>query len=187
VNIGGVEFPIRHDFRDGIRFESLIYDCRVPEGALLPLALTIWFEAEPDADKGEVIAAMLDFYRCGKPVPPESGEDQRLFSYDHDYDLIYAGFLTSYNIDVLDPETKLHWWKFRAMLAALPESSQLMRVISYRAAKVESWMSRAQKASIRKMRRLHALPGAEGPARRIRDEASYHEALEAMLAEEEPA
>ena len=63
----------------------------------------------------KVVAAMLDFYRCGKPESAYEADDTtRHYSYEHDYDLIFAAFLNAYGIDLLDPSTRLHWFKFRA-------------------------------------------------------------------------
>lgn len=185
VALGGRAFPIRHDFRDGVRFETLMFDERLPDEAKLPAALRIWYETMPPAAMlSEAIDAMLDFYRCGKvPTPDVGGDTAPLYSYVHDYDLIYAAFLQSYGIDLLDPETRLHWWRFRAMLAALPADCQLMRVIGYRAAKPYDGMSKEQRHHMAKMKRLFAIPREDGmAAKRIRTEADHDAALAAVLA-----
>jgi len=181
VRVDGEDYPIRHDFRDGIRFETLMFDERVPESAKVALALGIWFPALPDADLGRIIEAMLAFYRCGKPSAPESESDERLYSYEHDWDAIFAGFLTAYGIDLLDPTVELHWWKFRSMLAALPEDSQFMRIVGYRGVKLSGDMGKEQRAFLRKMKALYALPcgGSMRPVP-IRDEASLQAALAAV-------
>lgn len=179
VTIGGRAFPIRHDFRTGIRFETLMFDQSVPEGMKVALAVGLYFETTPDADMGAVIDALLDFYRCGKPAVSE-GSDEQLYSYTHDYDDIYAGFLQAYGIDLFETDY-LHWWKFRAMLMALPRDSHFMEVVGYRAAKVLAGSDKEYRAHVRKMKRLYALPGESSlhPVR-IRTQADLEAAIAAV-------
>jgi len=183
VILDGRAFPIAHDFRAGIRFETLMNDERITESEKVVLAIRIFFGETPEADLGETIRAILDFFRCGKPVTDFGDSDDRpLYSYSHDYDLIFAGFLNAYGIDLLDPATALHWFKFRAMLAALPETSQFMRVLGYRGMDLTSSMSSEERSHYAKMKRLYALP--EDAAMRpvaIRDESSYRDVLAAVL------
>jgi hypothetical protein len=184
VILDGRAFPISHDFRAGIRFETMMTDARITEAEKVVLAIRIFFGETPDVDLGDVIDAILDFFRCGKPVTDFGESDDRpLYSYSHDYDLIFAGFLNAYGIDLLDPATELHWFKFRAMLAALPESSQFMRVIGYRALDLTSSMSPEERSHYAKLKRLYALPddAAMRPVT-IRDEDSYRSVIEAVLA-----
>jgi len=183
VDVGGIEVPIEYDYRAGIRFESLIFDRSVPEHRKVALALGIWYPLGLNgADIGKAIHAMLDFYRCGKTDVDRGESMKQLYSYDADYDTIYAGFLQSYGIDLFDTE-RLHWWRFRAMMTALPSDCQFMRVVGYRGAKIERDMSKEQKAHIRKMKAIYALPHDSGShPKRLRSRAEYEEALAAVLA-----
>lgn len=180
VVIGGRAFPIRHDWRDGVRFETMMFDEGVPDRSRVALALGIWFgEHVPEGvDLGAVIAAMLEFYRCGKSEGySDEGGGKQLYSYAHDYDAIYAAFVSAYGIDLFDVP-KLHWWRFRAMLAALPEDSQFMRIIGYRASRIEPGMSKEQRAHLTKMKRIYALPSEMAmQAAPIRSEEQLRQAL----------
>lgn len=160
-----------------------MHDATIPEATKVMLALDLWFEDRPrGVDLGEVIDAMLDFYRCGKPEGVSDGDTRRLFDYAHDYDLIFAAFLGAYGIDLLDPDVRLHWWRFRAMLAALPEDCQFMRVVGYRAAKITPDTPKEQRQFLQKMKRLHALPEDEASAPvRLVSEADYADALAAVI------
>ena len=183
VNLGGRAYPIAHGFRDGVRFETMMADARIAEGTKVALAIRIFFGEQPEADLGEVIAAMLDFYRCGKPaVDSEDESDEPLYSYSHDYDLIFAAFVNAYDIDLLDEACELHWFKFRAMLSALPEDSQFMRVIGYRGVQITADMPKEERRHFAKMKRLFALP-ADASMRpvAIRDEESYRDVLDAVI------
>lgn len=179
VEVSGSAFPIAHDFRDGILFERLIHDRKVPDGTKLTLALGIWYGDNVPRDVKGAIDAMLWFHRCGKqPVEVEGAKQS--FSFAQDWDSIFAGFLSVYGIDLLDEDTHLHWWKFRSMLQALPETTQFMQILGYRNAKITSGMSDDQKAHIRKMQRIYALQDSGYTvAKKIRTE----EELKAVLAE----
>lgn len=156
VEVSGRAFPIANDFRDGILFERLIHDRKVPDGTKLTLALGIWYGDCIPADVKGAIDAMMWFHRCGKPVIEEESSGQS-FSFAQDWDAIFAGFLSVYGIDLLDSTTRLHWWKFRSMLQALPDTTQFMQIIGYRNARITSGMSDEQKSHIRKMQRIYAL------------------------------
>ena len=178
VEVGGACVPINSDFRVGIRFEELMYDRRFSETAKIALALRLWFDEAP-ADVSGAIEAMLSFYRCGLPEMPDvGGSSAQLYSYRYDYGLIYAAFMQVYRLDLFDVEY-LHWWRFRAMLAALPDDTQFMRVLGFRAAKVSSDMPKEQRAHLRKMKRLYALPESEAP-RRVRTYEEYRAAVAAI-------
>lgn len=185
VTVGGRALAIDSDFRAGIRFETLVYDSSIPDTMKLPIALRIFFGEIPGGvDLGELIAAMLTFYRCGKPEQHGGGTDRQVMSYTHDYDLIYAAFLQHYGIDLLDANVSLHWWRFRAMLTALPSECRLMQVIGYRAAKITPEMGKEQREHLRRMKRIHALPedASAAPARIMSDDEEL-----AVLAEIERA
>jgi hypothetical protein len=180
VEIGGRAFPIRHDFTDGIRFEMLVCDKAVPESVKLALALQLWFLEMPDADLGDVLSAMLKFYRCGKDDNAEADSSEQLYSYAHDYDLIYAGFLSAYGIDLFTCGP-LHWWRFKAMLSALPDSSQFIKVVGYRAVRITPDMPKEQRAFLTKMKRIYALPElADGRPVHLGSDEEYRRAIEAI-------
>ncbi len=160
----------------------MINDATIPEVTKVALALDIWFGERPDVDLGATIAAMLEFYRCGKTQAADEEESSgQIYSYEHDWDAVFSGFLSTYRIDLLDPTTTLHWWKFRSMLMALPEDSQFMRIVGYRCAKVSSDMSKEQRAHILKMKRIYALPDPARPVR-VRSDTEYREVLAAIIA-----
>ena len=174
VTVGGGAFPIRSDFRAGIAFEQTVTDDTIPDGTRVVLALDCWYpDGWPKCDMHDLIAATMDFYRCGKPEPKGTG--RRLYDFSHDYDMIYSAFLAAYGIDLFDVEY-LHWWRFRAMLSDLPEGSQFVRAVGYRGAKPVKGMSDEQKKHLREMKRLYALPRKD-EAKGFPSEADFREWL----------
>lgn len=59
--------------------------------------------------------------------------DKQLYDIEHDAKLIYAGFWQAYGIDLYEQHGKLHWIKFKALLAGLPKNTRFAEVTSLRA------------------------------------------------------
>ena len=179
VEVNGGAFPIRHDFRAGIEFEQVVTDPSIPEGTRVVLALDCWYgQSWPDCDIRELVEATMAFYRCGKPE--KAGSGKRLYDFTHDWDMIYSAFLHAYNLDLLSVEY-LHWWRFRAMLADLPEGSQFVRAVGYRGASPVKGMSDEQKRHLAEMKRLYAIPAPEDE-QGYGTEADFREWLEEQKA-----
>lgn len=172
VEVCGQTIRINTSFRTGILFEETIRDLRLSDTEKLQTALALYF---PDTafDGIEAVKEALDqllwFYRCGEDPEETTGsndEDDNAdadtdpqYSYEHDADYIYAAFRQAYSIDLA--EDNLHWWQFRALFQALPEDTQLMKIIGYRAMKIPAKMPKDQKQFYQRMKRLYKLPESE--------------------------
>ena len=162
VSVHGIDYPIRTSFRIGLQFEELMADHDVPDGTKLALALNLYYTDTPP-DTEAAIERMLWFHRCGQREVEGDGS-QRLYSFTHDFPLLFSGFLAAYGIDLYDDSLSLHWWRFRAMMTALPKESEFVRAIGYRAQKPHNGMSAEERRHLSKMKRLYALPIEEVPA-----------------------
>src|SRR5699024_8736222 len=67
----------------------------------------------------------------GNPMPTEKGKEKN-YSIKQDAEYIYASFLYDYNIDLIDVQGKLHWYKFKVLLQGLSDDSIFGRVIGIR-------------------------------------------------------
>lgn len=82
-------------------------------------------------DVNILFPALIDFYRQPAQIPRDMGSGgKRLIDYTLDADLIYAGFLQCYGVDIID--TPIHWHKFLSMLRGL-HGTALNDVMGYRA------------------------------------------------------
>lgn len=184
VIIGGSEYEINSDFRASILFELLMQDDDVEPTEKLEKALGLYFpDGYPDGeDITDIFKAILWFYRCGRTDKekkisrpngsenaeddqnsddePDSGPSERAYSFDYDDEYIYAAFLQQYAIDLADIEY-LHWWKFRAMFKGLDHNCEFAKIMGYRTARITKEMSKSEKAFLRKMKTVHALPISE--------------------------
>lgn len=128
--IGGI--PINTDFRAMILFETMASDPEIPDGVKLSLALRYLYE-EPVTDFKKAWGGFLWYYSGGeKPGRREQGAEtsKRAYDFEVDANMIYAAFRQAYKIDL--NRERLHWWEFKALFSALPESCQIVKIMEYR-------------------------------------------------------
>ncbi|MBE6568905.1 MAG: hypothetical protein E7658_01635 [Ruminococcaceae bacterium] len=138
VFVDGVRIPIRTDYRTGILFGELAKDEDLDDLSRMKLGLWLYCgDRLPDVDLHRLFDALLAFYR-GEMSPdtvenaPSSGNAPKggVFDFVWDGDLIYGAFLQVYRMDLTQCE--LHWWKFLALLTALPPDCPFMRTAALR-------------------------------------------------------
>lgn len=106
-----------------------------PETAL---AIMAQFYREPVLQEQSVAAysSMIDFYRAGEQEPggsddgPSEPAASPAFDYRCDAPYIVAAFQQAYGIDLT--REKVHWFRFRALFAALPEDTLMAKIMSWR-------------------------------------------------------
>lgn len=70
---------------------------------------------------------------CEALFPNSKGEEgQKAFDFVQDADLIYAGFMQAYHIDLYEERGKMHWLKFLALFSGLPEDTRFREVVNIR-------------------------------------------------------
>lgn len=128
LRINGEIYPIRTDFRTGIEYQ------RIAAAGTLTAAsfLDLWF---PDSQPEYVSAAIEGISRFirRKDAAPATAEQQNgpvPYDLTADSDVIAAGFLERYGIDLTAPETDMHWWRFMALLEGLcgPDFSRRVEI-----------------------------------------------------------
>lgn len=91
----------------------------------------------------------------------EGGESPSVKSMDFSKDagLIYASFLSEYNIDLFEAQGKLHWDKFSELLSYLGDKTAFKQVVSYRTMKVPTRKETTEehRKHILKMKELYSL------------------------------
>lgn len=161
VEIAGEPVKIETSFRTGIIFEEMLSDPDLKDEDKLLTMLALYFPnvAFDETTIREAVEGVFWFYRCGQEpsARDEGGKPQApVFSYEHDADYIYAGFMSAYRIDLATKD--LHWWQFRALFRSLPEDTQIMKIIGYRTMKIPAKLPKEQKEHYKRMKRLYALP-----------------------------
>lgn len=156
--IGGQHYGVNTDFRISIQFEELLNDKTLSDEEILNRAIELYYPIIPQ-DLEEAIKEMLWFYRCGKDIEESKGQISKakdIYSFEHDADSIYSGFLDQYGIDLQEVDF-LHWWKFKALFAALKEDTDISKKMSIRAMDLNS-LSKEQREYYSKMKKIYAIP-----------------------------
>lgn len=158
ITVGEVRYPIKTNFRDWIKFESVML-ADSDQKDKIQIMLDIMNGVFPDDIKG-LLDAIIHFYQCGNSVETKkSGHSatKRVYDYKKDQFLIYIAFLQFYQIDLNEIEY-MHWWKFRQLFLELPDESKIKKVMMYRSITINSKMSPEQKKYYAEMKRIYALP-----------------------------
>lgn len=167
VCIDGVDVRINSDFRTGVLFEQLMFDDDCPDYLKPDVALQLYYPVIP-ANKQEAINKLVWFYRGGeRPESGGSGSGSRCYDFDHDDGYFYAAFLQQYGVDLT--RDRPHWWQFRALFLALPDTCELVRIMGYRSMKIDSNMSASERQYYSRMKRLYALPRSRSEQEKINE------------------
>ncbi|MEG1106600.1 MAG: bacteriophage Gp15 family protein [Eubacterium sp.] len=154
-------YPIDTDFRTWIAFEIMIQDHTGEQGEFSELVMGMLFKDVFPKNIVEAMDAIANFYRCGEISQKDDGEksdrlNEPCYSFKYDAGYIFSAFLQQYNIDLT--ETKMHWWKFRALFSGLSEACTIVKIMGYRSADTRGDMSKAEREHIKRMQMIYALP-----------------------------
>ena len=160
VEIDGIEYEIRTDFRISMLFEMMMQDEELEDNEKVIRALNLYYPIIPP-DRNKAISKIIWFYRCGKDTVKSSnnskGEGVKIYDYEYDDDYIYSAFLSQYGVDLQDIKY-LHWWKFKAMFKSLNEDNKIVKIMQYRSINLSEIKDKEQNAYYRKMKKLYEIP-----------------------------
>lgn len=150
---------IRTDFKESIKFELLMQDKQISEIDKLAIALNLYYYEKPENIE-QAVEEMLWFYRCGKEVKTsqskEGNNQKQIYSYEFDAEYIYSSFMEQYKIDL--NKSHMHWWKFKALFEGLNESTQITKIMGYRAIDLGKIKDKEEKTRYKKLKKLYSLP-----------------------------
>lgn len=169
VKVGGEEYEIRTDFRISLLFSLMSEDPEISEAQKVYQTLQLYFEDEhviqgfSQEELLEAVREILWFYKGGnikEEISNAEGKEQekveRILSFEHDHFAIFSSFMQDYKVNLA--KENLHWWEFKALFEGLSEKTPIKRIMSYRAVKIDSKMSKAEQEFYRKQKELHRLP-----------------------------
>lgn len=124
----GTQYSVSSDHRTVLACLETIADPDAPplKKALILAAKFFRGQAPPD-----MFQLFADF------VTDETNDDEneRLLDFEMDAGVIYASFMQQYGIDLVSE--KMHWWKFRMLLAGLGEGTPLGNRVQLRTLDLE--------------------------------------------------
>lgn len=168
LNVDGTECPINPGFRTVLQcYEIQGEKTELSEGELLKM-LQMFYRKQKLFHEGH-INQMFWFFSCGREKNKKSFprkiagiNNKQPFDFVEDADLIYAGFLQQYGIDL--QEEDMHWWKFMILLGNLGSDTRLSRIMEYRTVDTASkHLSNEQRKFYQAMQRYYGLDGKQGP------------------------
>ena len=145
VIVNGIECRINPGFHTVLYCSELTEG--IPENENIPeeilLKMLKKFYPEDYLFTEEHLNKMFCFFTCGrekekKKFPRKAAgiNNNKPFDFKEDAELIYAGFIQQYGIDL--QETDMHWWKFMILLENLGSETRLSKVMEYRTSDISS-------------------------------------------------
>lgn len=136
LQIDGVNCPIHSDFRTVLRCYEILGDKEELSKDEMVEMLSMFYVKQRYYTE-EHIDKMFWFFSCGRekekkvfPRKIAGINNKQSFDFVEDAELIYAGFMQQYGIDLQTEE--MHWWKFMILLENLGSDTKLQRVMEYR-------------------------------------------------------
>lgn len=150
-------FKVDMDFQTGIQVSQCLTDEDLTQQERLATAVSLMFPEERPSDMNDISDA-LSWYMNGwnhDNISKDKKKDETiLIDFDIDQWRIYAAFKKQYGID-LNRET-IHFWVYMGLLSNLEECS-FTRVVSIRDKKIDSKMSKEEKAALKNAKKMYAI------------------------------
>lgn len=93
----------------------------------------------------------------GNPMPQPKRDGEQLISFLFDAKYIYAAFMQSYGIDLIEQQGSLHWSKFSALINALPDNTLMRQIIDIRKTDLSEIKDKDERKRIRKLQQQFSL------------------------------
>lgn len=174
LNVNGTGCPINPGFRTVLQCYEIQGDkTELSEKDLIQM-LCLFYKKERLFSEAH-INQMFWFFSCGREKKRKSFprkiagiNNKQPFDFSEDADLIYAGFMQQYSIDL--QEGDMHWWKFMILLENLGADTRLSRIMEYRTIDAYSNnLSKEQRKFYQAMQRYYGLDSRQMPEMTERD------------------
>lgn len=194
VDVGGISVPINTSFRTWIDIWTVVDNPKALDWKKAAVILLKAFPYEPQSDGSvpyqiavahteKALTAALDFLQRksihGTERPPTKQQRRlkkvRLFDWRYDAVRVISDFEREYHIDLTDPKTDMHWWRFMSLFDGLSDTSQTMEAIRIRAVDLDDKnLNKQMRASYRERQQALMLPA------RTREEAAHNRHIRGM-------
>ncbi len=160
VVIDGEKYAINTDFKVWAEIERIIFDESEDSLVRLSKILSLAYPVLPhDAVSAihEVIkfCSFIDEDDEKKGEAKTDKESMPIYSIHQDFGYIWGAFLSEFGIDLT--KTKLHWWKFRALLDCLSEKTLFMKIVGYRTTDISQIKDKETRRFYERMRKLYKI------------------------------
>lgn len=128
VEVDGQEYRLTPAFDNVLQMYAQLDDDDLTDAERMELMLYYLTDNGPQDVRVLTAACEALFPSSGKP----KAAAKKAFDFVQDADLIYAGFMQAYGLDLIDQQGKLHWLKFLALLQGLPSNTRFREVVEIR-------------------------------------------------------
>lgn len=178
IEIDGKEYQLNLSFDNVLRLFDMLNDKELMdyEQIILGLEMLIGTDLpEYDIEKKEEIFHQIfteiiakdeeeevEYDLEGNPMPKSNGdegeEEERVYSIKQDAPYIFASFYQDYGIDLFEMQGKLHWVKFKALLAGLRPDTKFKEVVGIRTMELPSGKgTEKERERVRELKRIYRL------------------------------
>lgn len=176
--VDGAPTPIQTDFRHCIQVLRLMDNPAIDDRRRVDAVLLHCYGTNVPENKEGALKAALGFIErrenqtVAKKQNP-SRKSERTLDWDIDQYHIIADFQREYHIDLTDPETHMHWWRFMALFDGLSDTSKIMTAIGYRSLRIPAKVSAEERNRLVKNKKHYALPPRSAEEVRQEDSALW--------------
>lgn len=145
VEIDGKEYPLNLAFDNVLRLIDMLNDKQLDDITQIETGLYMLLGVELDypIEKKEKIFYQIFYETIGKEVeenipvdldgnPMPQQKEEKIYSIKQDAPYIYASFYQDYGIDLFEVQGKLHWERFKALLAGLRPDTKFKEIVNIR-------------------------------------------------------
>ncbi len=155
IDVDGEKYAINTDFSVWVEVEHIFFSRKYGDGEALARVLALVFPVLPHNPE-EAIRGLLWFYSAGEDCKTEDIRTTSVYDPVLDFKYLWGAFLAEFGIDLCD--CKMHWWKFRALLACLGENCRFSQIVGYRLVDLSQITTPERRTFYRKMKKKFSLP-----------------------------
>ena len=156
IEIDGQQYKLNTGFRTCLRIIYAFEDNRLTIYEKFQVMLENLYDELP-SDLNRAVELGTKFLNFGEKEK-DDGDDlgPRVFSFEHDGNLIFAAFQQTHGIDL--SKIDLHWWQFMALFMDLGSETAFCQLISFRKRIKDGTASKEEQKEYRMHRELYDLP-----------------------------
>lgn len=144
--------PIYYDFRNMLAIEQAMYNPEFDQREKWIQAIVLLYgDMEASITPVDDLAGEVAWFYSGgaEAAHRSSGTAQKLYDFSEDADYFVGDFQRFYNLDLLNNDIDLHWWRFLALFRALPDNSHMGQRIYYRGVDTSKMKGEERKRHVR--------------------------------------
>lgn len=174
VEINGKTYAVDMSFDNILNLIEMLNDKEISDEMQILLGIEMLFEDSLDMPMEKQVVVFFEAYHAligkdaennleydllGNPMPQQTDdESEQLYDLQQDVEYIYASFMQDYGIDLFEQQGVLHWYKFKALLTGLSETTKFKKVLEIRQMPLPTGKgSGKQRAEVEKLKRAYAL------------------------------